>query len=98
LRKNVEIQREEGLDVEILTPKQVSERYPYINTEDLVLATFCQKDGHANPHKAVIGYAQAARRMGAKIYTHTEVLGIDVQMVRLLESIQIKDILNAMLL
>ena len=77
--KNVEIQREEGLDVEILTPKQVSERYPYINTKDLVLATFCQKDGHANPHKAVIGYAQAARRMGAKIYTHTEVLGIDVQ-------------------
>lgn len=77
--KNVEIQREEGLDVEVLTPKQVSERYPYINTKDLVLATFCQKDGHANPHKTVIGYAQAARKMGAKIYTHTEVLGIDVQ-------------------
>jgi len=77
--KNVEIQREEGLDVEILTPKQVSERYPYINTQDLIVATFCQTDGHANPHKAVIGYAQAAKRMGADIYTHTEVLGVDVE-------------------
>jgi len=50
--KNVKMQREEGLNVEILTPKQVSERYPYINTEGLVMATFCQTDGHANPHKS----------------------------------------------
>ncbi|ANE41015.1 FAD-dependent oxidoreductase [Fervidobacterium ngatamarikiense] len=76
--KNVKMQREEGLNVEILTPKQVSERYPYINTEGLVMATFCQTDGHANPHKAVIGYAQAIRRMGGHIYTYTEVKNIDV--------------------
>ncbi|MGC8903312.1 MAG: NAD(P)/FAD-dependent oxidoreductase [Fervidobacterium sp.] len=77
--KNVQMQKEEGLDVKILTPRQVKERYPYISTEGLIMATFCQTDGHANPHKAVIGYAQAIRNMGGHIYTHTEVTGVDIQ-------------------
>ncbi|MGQ9856019.1 MAG: NAD(P)/FAD-dependent oxidoreductase [Fervidobacterium sp.] len=76
--RNVLMQREEGLNVEILSPSEVSKRYPYINTEGLKLATFCQTDGHANPHKAVIGYAQAIRKMGGAIFTHTEVTDIDV--------------------
>ncbi|MEJ5256791.1 MAG: FAD-binding oxidoreductase [Fervidobacterium sp.] len=76
--RNVLMQREEGLNVEILSPSEVSKRYPYINIEGLKLATFCQTDGHANPHKAVIGYAQAIRKMGGAIFTHTEVTDIDV--------------------
>ena len=77
--RNVEIQREEGLSVEILTPKMVKERYPFIDTSELKLATFCGKDGHANPHLANFGYAFAARRMGVDIYTHTEVLDVIVE-------------------
>uniref|UniRef100_A0A7C4RW37 FAD-binding oxidoreductase n=1 Tax=Fervidobacterium thailandense TaxID=1008305 RepID=A0A7C4RW37_9BACT len=77
--QNVKMQREEGLEVEILSPKQVKKRFPYVNTDGLVVATFCQTDGHANPHKAVIGYALAAQKMGVDIYTHTQVLGVDVQ-------------------
>ncbi len=77
--RNVKMQREEGLDVEILSPKMVKERYPFINTENLILATFCQTDGHANPHLANFGYAFAARRLGVDIYTHTEVKDIIVQ-------------------
>ncbi|MFN6992424.1 MAG: NAD(P)/FAD-dependent oxidoreductase [Fervidobacterium sp.] len=76
---NVKMQREEGLTVDMLSPKEISQRFPYVNTEGLVMATFCQTDGHANPHKAVIGYAQAIKRMGGHIYTHTEVKGIDVE-------------------
>ncbi len=77
--RNVEMQREEGLEVEILSPKSVAERYPFINTEGLVLATFCGTDGHANPHKANFAYAFSAKRMGVDVMTHTEVLSIDVQ-------------------
>ncbi|QTA37132.1 FAD-binding oxidoreductase [Thermosipho ferrireducens] len=76
--KNVKLQREEGLNVEIISPKTVKKKYPFINTEKLVLATFCQTDGHANPHKATFGYAKAAKTMGADIFTHTEVFGIDI--------------------
>ncbi len=77
--KNVRMQKEEGLDVEILTPRMVRERYPFINTEGLILATFCRTDGHANPHKANFGYVFAAKRLGVEIFTHTKVEGIDVQ-------------------
>lgn len=75
--KNVRMQRELGLDVEILTPKQIKERYPYLNTEGVKLATFCQKDGHANPHLANFAYARAARKMGVHLFTHTKVVGIE---------------------
>ncbi len=76
--KNVKMQKEEGLEVEILSPKMVKERYPYINTEGIVLATFGPTDGHANPHLANFGYIFAAKRMGVDVYTHTEVEDIDV--------------------
>lgn len=76
--KNVEMQRELGLDVQIFTPKQVKERYPYIDVEGVRLATFCQKDGHANPHLANFAYAKAARKLGVDILTHTEVITVEV--------------------
>ncbi len=75
---NVKMQRLEGLEVEILSPKMVKERYPFINIEGLVLATFCGTDGHANPHLANFGYAYAAKKLGVDVYTHTKVLDIDV--------------------
>ena len=76
--KNVEMQRELGLDVQIFTPKQVKERYPYIDVDGVRLATFCQKDGHANPHLANFAYAKAARKLGVDILTHTEVITVEV--------------------
>lgn len=76
--KNVEMQRSEGLEVEVLTAKAVAERYPYICTDGLKIATFCQKDGHANPHKATFGYANAAKQLGVKILTHTNAEKVDV--------------------
>ncbi|AEH50520.1 NAD(P)/FAD-dependent oxidoreductase [Pseudothermotoga thermarum] len=77
--KNVEMQRELGLDVEILSVKKVKERYPYIDLSGVVLATFCQTDGHANPHLVNFAYAKSARKLGVEIFTHTEVWGIEVK-------------------
>ena len=75
--KNVKMQREAGLKVEILSPKEVERRYPYINTEGVKMATFCQSDGHANPHLATFGYARASQKLGADIFTHTEVVDLE---------------------
>ncbi len=77
--RNVRMQREEGLDVELLSPETVKRRYPFINTEGLVAATFCQRDGHANPHKANFAYALSAKGMGVDIFTHTTVESVEVQ-------------------
>ncbi len=76
--KNVKMQRELGLDVKIYSPKQVKEKYPYIDVTDVKLATFCQTDGYANPHLVNFAYATSARRLGVDVLTHTEVLAVDV--------------------
>ena len=46
-------------------------------------ATFCEKDGHANPFHCTMAYAQGAARMGAEILTYTEVTGLRTQSGRI---------------
>lgn len=46
-------------------------------TSDLVGASFCATDGHANPQKTVQAFADAARRAGADIRTGVDVLAIE---------------------
>lgn len=78
-KKNVALQRRLGIDVEILNPEGAREIVPYLNTQGLIGATFCAKDGHANPFRVTLAYAQAARRLGVDIITDTEVTGIKVE-------------------
>ena len=78
-KKNVELQRSLGMEVEYMTPQEATRIVPYLNTEGLTSATFCQKDGHLNPFLATDAYAKAAERLGVKIYTYTEVLGINTK-------------------
>lgn len=76
-QKNVALQRSLGMEVEYMTPQEATRIVPYLNTEGLTSATFCQKDGHLNPFLATDAYAKAAERLGVKIYTYTEVIGIN---------------------
>ncbi len=76
--ENVKMQKEEGLEVEVLTPKQVKRRFPYVNVEGVKLATFCPTDGHANPHLANFAYIRRSVENGARLFTKTEVKEIDV--------------------
>lgn len=76
--ENVKMQRTLGLNVELLSPQQVKRRFEYVNVDGVLLATFCQTDGHANPHLANFAYARSARKLGVTILTHTAVLGIEV--------------------
>lgn len=78
-QKNVALQRSLGMEVEYMTPKEATRIVPYLNTEGLTSATFCQKDGHLNPFLATDAYAKAAERLGVKIYTYTEVIGINTK-------------------
>ncbi|MFA5524683.1 MAG: FAD-binding oxidoreductase [Tissierellales bacterium] len=78
-KKNVELQKSLGIPVEYLTPKEAAEIVPYLNTNLIRSATFCPKDGHLNPFLTTDAYAKVARRLGVKIYTFTEVLGIKTE-------------------
>lgn len=75
-KKNVELQNNLGIPSRLLSLEEAKEIVPYLNTEPLVSATFCQKDGHLNPFHTTEAFAKAAERLGVKIYKFTEVTDI----------------------
>lgn len=78
-RVNMELQRSLGVPVEELSPAQIKERWPHLETSDLVLGTFSGKDGYADPYEATMGFYQATRRMdcGVEFRFATPVTGIE---------------------
>jgi len=79
LEKNMLLQHKLGIPSRKLTPAQAKEIVPYLNTEGMVAAFFCQEDGHINPFKATFAYAQAAKRLGVEINTYTKVTDLQVE-------------------
>ncbi|MCK4348827.1 MAG: FAD-binding oxidoreductase [Thermoplasmatales archaeon] len=77
-KRNVEMQRSLGLKVDILDVSEINDVVSILDVKGMnaIGATFCPTDGHANPFKTTFAYANAARRKGANIYTHTKVTDI----------------------
>lgn len=81
--KNVVLQQSLGIPVSHLTPKEALEIVPFLNTSDVLSATFCPKDGHLNPFKVCDAFAKACKRMGVEINTYTTVTDILVNESRI---------------
>lgn len=81
---SVQTQRSHHVPVEELTPDEISYRWPYLEVADLWGGTFCPEDGYADPYLAAMGFASAARRMGARFEENTEVTGIRADSDRVL--------------
>ncbi|MCL5290596.1 MAG: NAD(P)/FAD-dependent oxidoreductase [Bacillota bacterium] len=71
--KNLGVQHKLGIPSRWVTPEEAKEIVPHLNTQGLLGATFCGKDGHCNPFKTTDAYAKAAQRLGVEILTYTEV-------------------------
>src|SRR5207248_2675170 len=66
-QRNVALQRSLGLDLDLLDPAAAHQHLPPMRTDDLLGATFCPTDGHADPTGVCLGYAAAARARGVEI-------------------------------
>ncbi|SHE36794.1 NAD(P)/FAD-dependent oxidoreductase [Desulforamulus putei] len=71
--KNLGVQHKLGIPSRWVTPEEAKEIVPHLNTQGLLGATFCGKDGHCNPFKTTDAYARAAQHLGVEIMTYTEV-------------------------
>jgi sarcosine oxidase subunit beta len=76
-RRNVAMQNRLGVSTEWLSGDEVRRRAPLLTADDVVAGTFHAGDGLADPNSVVMGYINAARRLGAKAYTGVEVIGIE---------------------
>jgi sarcosine oxidase subunit beta len=75
-RRNVALQRELGVDVQWLDPIDVERIAPGVDTEGIIGATFCARDGIADPNGVTVGFARAAQAAGVTIERETELTAI----------------------
>jgi glycine/D-amino acid oxidase-like deaminating enzyme len=74
--ESVAVQNRHGVPSVIVDPEQAQHISPLISTEGMVGACWSPIDAKATPESVVMGYAAAARRHGARIVRHCEVLDI----------------------
>jgi dimethylglycine dehydrogenase len=59
-----------GLDQEFISPKELAERHPLIDTSQYYAALWDDQDGDLDPSGATYAFAKAARVHGAQYFTH----------------------------
>jgi sarcosine oxidase subunit beta len=77
-RRNVALQRSLGVDVEWLDAAAAARLAPGLNADGVTGATFCQRDGVADPNGVTMGFAKAAQAAGVSVERDTEVTAIRV--------------------
>jgi sarcosine oxidase, subunit beta len=78
-RRNVALQRSLGVDVEWLDCAAAARLAPGLDADGVVAATFCGRDGIADPNGVTMGFAKAAQAAGVSIERDTEVTAIRVE-------------------
>jgi sarcosine oxidase, subunit beta len=74
-RRSVALQRSLGVAVELLDATATGKLCPYLNTDDLLGATFTPRDGYADPYLCATAIAARARDLGVVIRQQHEVTG-----------------------
>lgn len=64
-----------GLDVKMISGEEVRQISPYLS-EEVIGASWCPTDGHANPLLATLAYYRKARQLGVRFITGEEVVEI----------------------
>jgi glycine/D-amino acid oxidase-like deaminating enzyme len=75
-REAVATQQRLGVPSRLITVAEAAELSPLISTDGLLAAAYSPADGYCSPESVVLGYATAARRLGARIIPHCAVTGI----------------------
>jgi sarcosine oxidase subunit beta len=75
--QNAALQNELGVPSRMISPREAFALSPLISTAGLVAAAYSPADGHCTPESVVLGYAAAARALGARLVTGTRVTGIE---------------------
>ncbi|MBK9601049.1 MAG: FAD-binding oxidoreductase [Anaerolineales bacterium] len=77
-KHNVALQNRLGIPTQLLSGDEVRTRLPLMKFDDAIAGTFNQKDGTVDPNGVVMGYINAAQKMGVKAISGVEVTGVTV--------------------
>ncbi|RKT54902.1 NAD(P)/FAD-dependent oxidoreductase [Saccharothrix australiensis] len=76
--RHVALQNRLGVPSRLIDARAARRLSPLVETGDVLAAAFSPDDGHCTPESVVLGYATAARRLGATLLTGTTVVGLEV--------------------
>ncbi|MEJ1119461.1 FAD-dependent oxidoreductase [Phyllobacterium sp. CCNWLW109] len=74
-----------GMDMELLSPKEVKAMWPLLNVDDLVGASWLPTDGQASPSDITQSLAKGARMNGARIIENIRVTGFEMDGDRIMK-------------
>lgn len=77
-RASVAMQRRLGVDVDLISPDEARRLAPGLEVDGVLGATYCARDGIADPNGVTMGFAKAAQASGVEINRETEVTGITI--------------------
>lgn len=66
-----------GVNVTEITPDEVAQHFPLLETSDVLAGFYVPTDGRANPTDATIALAKGARQRGVTILEDTPVVGVE---------------------
>jgi 4-methylaminobutanoate oxidase (formaldehyde-forming) len=76
LRRGASMAKAFGVEAEEISRKQILEKWPLMNVEDVVGAIFFPRDGQCNPADTAMALAKGARMGGVRIVEDVKVTGI----------------------
>lgn len=77
--RHTELQNKLGVGTEWLNADEVRQRLPLMQLNDVLGATFNQKEGLVDPNSVVMGYVSQAQKMGVTTINNAKVISIDVK-------------------
>lgn len=75
--RSLELWRALGVPATRLSAAEAHAVFPEVRVDDVRFATFCAKDGYADPHSILQGYVARARERGVEFREGAEVTGIE---------------------
>jgi 4-methylaminobutanoate oxidase (formaldehyde-forming) len=79
LRRGASMGKMFGLQIDLLEPAQIKERWPLLEVGDVVGGVHLPKDGQTNPIDTANALAKGAKQRGARIVEHCEVIRVLVE-------------------
>lgn len=74
--RNVDLQNRLGVPTQLLSGDEVRGRLPLMKFNDAITGTFNHKDGTVDPNSVVMGYINAAQKLGVKAISGVDVVGV----------------------
>lgn len=81
LERNVRTQIAHGCTVDLLTPRELKQRFPSMNVDDLGAGAHTPRDGWCDPNGLLWGFRRKAVELGAR-YVQDRVAGADTDTVK----------------